>query len=477
MLWSRDSAAMQLHQQWREGHFEEVCNHHVSQASVGTKTLLETKFLLPPLAEQKRIVAKVEALLERTNAARARLTKVPAIVKRFRQSVLAAACSGQLTADWRGQRADTPNSVLPLIAAARQTRLSNQDPRSKHRLADNEALPHVVHPSEFSESGFPDIPDDWSWVRCGDLCQPERALTYGVIKLGPEVDDGVPTLRSSDVRWLRIEEDHVKRISPGIAAQFSRTFLQGGEVLITVRGTLGGVAVTPAHMKGFNVSREVAVVPVEAILEPWFVAFAVAADWSQNWLSGVTKGVAYTGVNIEDLRRLPLPIPPIPEQREIVRRVEALFTRADGIEDHVRVATAPAEHLPQAILARAFRGELVPTEAELAVEEGRDYEPASVLLERIQESRKQNKPAKSGRGGNNMAKRSSRQPAKARRSLEEVLREQGKPLTPEGLFDLAGFDEDSVDGFYEQLRKLIEAGKVRENRPNRKDVTLEAVGT
>jgi hypothetical protein len=141
------------------------------------------------------------------------------------------------------------------------------------------------------------------------------------------------------------------------------------------------------------------------------------------------------------------------------------------------LATAPAEHLPQAILARAFRGELVPTEAELAVEEGRDYEPASVLLERIQESRKQNKPAKSGRGGNNMAKRSSRQPAKARRSLEEVLREQGKPLTPEGLFDLAGFDEDSVDGFYEQLRKLIEAGKVRENRPNRKDVTLEAVGT
>jgi type I restriction enzyme, S subunit len=101
---------MQLHQQWREGHFEEVCNHHVSQASVGTKTLLETKFLLPPLAEQKRIVAKVEALLERTNAARARLTKVPAIVKRFRQSVLAAACSGQLTADWRGQRADTPKS-------------------------------------------------------------------------------------------------------------------------------------------------------------------------------------------------------------------------------------------------------------------------------------------------------------------------------------------------------------------------------
>jgi type I restriction enzyme, S subunit len=151
-------------------------------------------------------------------------------------------------------------------------------------------------------------------------------------------------------------------------------------------------------MKGFNVSREVAVVPVEPILEPSFVALAVAANWSQNWLSGVAKGVAYTGVNIEDLRRLPLPLPPVPEQREIVRRVEALFDLTRSIEHRVRMATIRAERLPEAIFARAFRGELVPTEAQLAAEEGREYEPASVLLERINESRKQNKPAKRGRG-------------------------------------------------------------------------------
>lgn len=70
-----------------------------------------------------------------------------------------------------------------------------------------------------------------------------------------------------------------------------------------------------------------------------------------------------------------------------------------------------------------------------------------------------------------------REALKKRRALDEVLREQGKPLTPERLFDLAGFDEDSVDGFYAELRKLIQLGKVRENRPNNRDVTLEAVGT
>ena len=74
---------------------------------------------------------------------------------------------------------------------------------------------------------------------------------------------------------------------------------------------------------------------------------------------------------------------PLAEQHEIVRRVEALFRLADAIDKRVAAATARAEKLTQAILAKAFRGELVPTEAELARREGREYEPASVLLERI----------------------------------------------------------------------------------------------
>jgi type I restriction enzyme, S subunit len=76
------------------------------------------------------------------------------------------------------------------------------------------------------------------------------------------------------------------------------------------------------------------------------------------------------------------------EQQEIVRRVESLFTLADAIEKRVAAATAQSEHMTQAILAKAFRGELVPTEAELARREGREYEPASVLLERIRRESK-----------------------------------------------------------------------------------------
>jgi len=98
------------------------------------------------------------------------------------------------------------------------------------------------------------------------------------------------------------------------------------------------------------------------------------------------------------VKEFPVPLPPIEEQQEIVRRVQALFKLADAIEKRVAAAKLRADKLTQSILARAFRGELVPTEAELARREGRSYEPASVLLERIRAERAEGKPqAKKGR--------------------------------------------------------------------------------
>jgi len=101
----------------------------------------------------------------------------------------------------------------------------------------------------------------------------------------------------------------------------------------------------------------------------------------------MTKGVAYTGINIKDLKNLPLPVPPLSEQQEIVQRIEALFSFADSVESKVAAAREMTEKLRQTILAKAFSGELVETEAAIARREGRDYEAAEVLLERIKKER------------------------------------------------------------------------------------------
>jgi hypothetical protein len=136
-------------------------------------------------------------------------------------------------------------------------------------------------------------------------------------------------------------------------------------------------------MTGWNVSREVAVVPLVGDVDQVFVALMIGSPQCQRWMAHVAKGVAYTGVNIEDLKRLPLPLPPRPEQGEIARRVESLL----GAAAHLEARIDAAEHaLAQTIVTsrrKAFIGELVVNEAALAETEGRDYETARVLLARI----------------------------------------------------------------------------------------------
>ena len=133
-------------------------------------------------------------------------------------------------------------------------------------------------------------------------------------------------------------------------------------------------------MAGWNVSREVAVVPVDKTqIDSSFLAYWIGSDASQRWLGRVKKGVAYIGISIEDLRNLPIGIPPMWEQQEIVHRVECLFAYAGRLEARYAAARAQVERLTPALLDKAFRGELVSQDP--------NDEPAPVLLERIRAAR------------------------------------------------------------------------------------------
>lgn len=399
---------------------------------------------LPPLAEQKRIVAKVENLLARVNAARDRLAPVPAILKRFRQSVLAAACSGRLTADWRD---------------------------SRESLGDH---PPVPVGAEIETGGLMEIPSTWQWMRLGDVASVDRGRFSIRPRNDPKYYGGAyPFVQIGDLpsEGGSIETFNQTLNEEGLSV--SRLFPKGTVLIAIVGATIGNTGVLE-----FDSCCPDSLVAIRTASPSYsrFIEFYLRLMKLRIRDASYASG-GQPNINLQTLRPFLVPSLPMEESVEIVRRVNILFTLAGTIEKRITTNLGQAEMLAQAILAKAFRGELVPTEADLAAKEGRDYETASVLLARIQEARYQHKPAWQGRGGKHMGKRSTgRESAKSRRPLDEVLREQGKPLTPERLFDLAGFDEDSVDGFYEQLGKLVRVGKVRENRPNRKDVYLECVG-
>ena len=157
--------------------------------------------------------------------------------------------------------------------------------------------------------------------------------------------------------------------------------------MLSIRGTVGRVCRVPEELDGANITQDTARVAVHPEMSADYVQLYLQSPSAQSRLTAATKGVAVRGVNIGDVRVLQIAIPPIEEQQEIVRRVSSLFIAAEVIEQRVFAATAQAEKLPQAILAKAFGGELVPTEAELARADGRSYESASQLLESIKVER------------------------------------------------------------------------------------------
>ena len=205
------------------------------------------------------------------------------------------------------------------------------------------------------------------------LCHRDRIITYGVIKLGEQQHNGIPCLRTSNVRWLHIDTDGIKHIASNLSAEYKRTILHGGEVLVNVRGTLGGVAIVPDFMSGWNVSREVAVIPVDhKLVNPEFLAYYIGARTSQTWLTGVLKGVAYTGINIKDLRNLPVIVPEMNIQLQLIERLKYMQSKIESIRFHYEKKLTLLAELKQSILHKAFTGELTadPQAAETILSDG-----------------------------------------------------------------------------------------------------------
>lgn len=306
----------------------------LSQQGTGTTfTAISGGFLrslelpLPPLAEQKRIADKLDTLLARVDACRQRLDRIPPLLKRFRQSVLAAATSGALTADWREE--------------------------------------HEVNQADWRDTTFDAV------------C---REITVGHVgKMADEyTPTGIPFLRSLNVRPFRLDPRDLKHISTAFHRVISKSTLRPGDVVVVRTGAPGQCCVIPADFGEANCSDLVIVRPGPALVGQFAVA-VINSEMSQLFVRSEQVGVAQTHFNVGSMKRAPLQLPGPEEQHEIVRRVERLFAIADRLEASYTAARAHAERLTPAILAKAFRGELVPQDP--------NDEPASVLLERIRASR------------------------------------------------------------------------------------------
>lgn len=358
----------------------------------------ELPVCLAPIDEQHRIVAKIEELLSHVTSARDRLSRVPAILKRFRQAVLAAACSGRLTEDWRDKQRGTEACEPLLNSLLKQRRKEwNRLQLLRLRARGKNARPETlndkyVEPLPLLHAPDAELPEGWTWVSLEQVAFVMSGNTPKGIESRLQPSGNVPWFKVGDMNESGNERYMVKCTS-----FLNEEDVTGLGLGVFPKGTLifpkrGGAIATNKKRELVRDScvdlNTMALTPLEAI-RPYVWWWFTSID-----LGSLSDGSNVPQINHSDINPLAVPLPPLEEQHEIVRRLEAIFGLTRQTERQVAVAGLRANSLTQSILAKAFRGELVPTEAELARREGREYEPASVLLERIKAERESSARAK-----------------------------------------------------------------------------------
>lgn len=347
-----------------------------AQPNISQEILKEQILPLPPAAEQRRIVAKLDALTARLARARAELDRVPVLAERQHLSLLRSGVTGLLTEDWRREA-----NVEPIVEAL------SRIPAPQQGRGGREATDKVIAGAAAIAVNDPQtpLPDGWAWVPLLRVAKQETGHTPSRSK--PEYwDGGVPWIgiRDAGAHHGSAIGTTMQTISEAGLANSSARLLPAGTVCLSRTASVGYVTMMETSMA---TSQDFATWSCTEALLPEYLLFALMAEGDDIRRFGM--GSTHTTIYFPEIRAFHIALPPIEEQREIVARLKEALARADRLEAEAARARALLDRLEAAILARAFRGELVPQDPA--------DEPASVLLDRIRAARAVAPKAKRGR--------------------------------------------------------------------------------
>ncbi|MCG7532380.1 restriction endonuclease subunit S [Psychrobium sp. MM17-31] len=341
--------------------------------------------VLPPLAEQKVIADKLDKLLAKVDSIKARLDAVPDTLKRFRQSVLAAAVSGKLTEEWRKDNAEK------ILCKSQFIELLNELNTSRTKV-DIKRINKVKNSDWFYDKSDL-VPNGWIQA---NLIEVTSLITCGVAKKPNYVEEGIPFLSAQNSKPFAPNLNKIKYVSE----DDFRTFTVGGapkkgDILYSrVGANFGEACVVPWDFDFAIYVSLTLIKPIQKVLDSEYLTIFL------NSLDGVLQsrgGIMGSGIqnlNVESVRKYKILLPSIDEQAEIVHRVEKLFAYADKVEAEVNAAQERVNKLTQSILAKAFRGELTAKWREQTPELISDENSAEALLEKIKAEREKLKPTK-----------------------------------------------------------------------------------
>lgn len=334
---------------------------------VNLATLRELPVPVPPPQEQRRITAKLEALQARSRRAREALDAVPPLLEKLRQSILAAAFRGDLTADWRAKNKDVEpaSKLLERIRTERrkkweESELAKLKAKGKSPT-DDKWKSKYKEPAPVDTTGLPELPQGWCWASVDDVAD----IAGGLTKHGSKRSDGkdVPLVSVAAVQLRRIDAAQVNSIRL-LPEDGDKGDLRAGDLLI-VEGNgslthIGRVATWNDEVPGARHQNHLIRV------RPHLLKSAYVQEWLASPLgrrliiAQATSAAGLYTLSLSKVAALPIPLAPGPEQPAMLERVLEAVSRVAALREVTETSSGQLAILDRGVLAKAFRGELVP---------------------------------------------------------------------------------------------------------------------
>jgi type I restriction enzyme S subunit len=371
--------AKQLHFLCSQGYFRHHCKKHVNQASIATEFLSRcVPVRIPPAVEQRHIVAKIEALQERSRRAREALSEAGPLLEQFRQSVLAAAFQGDLTADWRAAHpnAEPASELLHRIRTERR-RQWEQGELAKYEAKEQKPPQNWKDKYKESEpvddSDLLELPEGWAWATIDEI----SSLIVDCPHSTPQwTDEGKLCVRTTEFRPGKLDLTNARFVSvETFNERIQRLKPQPGDILYSREGGILGISCQVPADTELCLGQRMMLMRTDVHFLSSLLMHWLNSPRTLDRVKRVTSGSASPHLNVGEVKRFPVPVAPIEEQSKLLETIESCLATPEVCAQVAMDYEQQLDHLDQSILAKAFRGELVPQDT--------GDEPASVLLERI----------------------------------------------------------------------------------------------
>ncbi len=362
-----------LCQSSREYYSKNASGTSSSMKNVGRDVMCNLPIPLPPLAEQKRIVAKVDELMalcdQLESQQKQRETKKATLVQAALTRFTDAPTPGNLEFLFHKSYAINPAELRKtILTLAVQGKLVPQDfteedsrvmiaraLQLREKAIQEKQLRRKQVDQEIELLRASNLPANWHVESLANLVDPENTISYGVLVPGNDVSNGVPFVRAQDL----CVKDHPIRPNKAIASEiespFARTRLVGGEILLCVVGSIGKIGTVPPSWAGANIARAVARIKPIAEIHRDYLVFVLQESSIQTYFTSATRTLAQPTLNVSLIERTPIPVPPLAEQKRIVAKVEELMALVDKLEVQLAASRDAGAKLIEAVVAELAR--------------------------------------------------------------------------------------------------------------------------